>query len=152
MSDKWADRWPDFKIEEILSPDQLSLFNRKGVFPYSFRALDKLQAFRRFVDKPFLINHMGLQRRGSRSMREVFSINSDTRGKDRAWEYSFHLWCAFDISVDGLSPMELFEKAIGFGQWGGVGLYNSFVHCDDRDHFGPVAHWDARYSKNKDAE
>lgn len=144
---QWSDRWPDFKPEELLSPTQLKLYEVKGVFPYSFRALDKLQAFRRFVGAPFLVNHEKLLRRGARSPREVFDINSETRGNDRAWEYSFHLWCAFDISVPGMPTIDLFAKALAFGQWGGVGIYNTFVHCDDRDYFVGPARWDARYPK-----
>lgn len=142
---EWVERWPDFKPEEILGPDQLKLFESKGVFPYSFRSLDKLQLFRRFVDKPFLINHGELLSRGARSMTNVWAINSQTRGKDRAWEYSFHLWCAFDISVPGMNAKDLFNEAIEFGQWGGVGLYSNFVHCDDRDHFGLPARWIVKY-------
>lgn len=145
----FKNRWPDFKIEEILGTDQLDLFKRKGVFPYSFRALDKLQCFREKVGKPFLINHGHMMRRGSRSMTEVWDINSQTRGRARAWEYSFHLWCAFDITALGISNEELYRMAVDFGSWGGVGLYNEFVHCDDRDYFELPARWDARYPKVK---
>jgi hypothetical protein len=147
---KFSDHWPNFKVEEVLSPTQLQLFERKGVFPYSFRALDKLQEFRTFVGLPFLINHGSLERRGARSMKDVFEINSQTRGRERAWEWSFHLWCAFDISVEGMSPMDLYEKAIDFGKWGGIGIYNTFVHVDDRDWFDMPQRWDARYSLDKD--
>lgn len=144
----WAERWPDFKVEEILSPQQLKLFRVKNIFPYSFKALDKLQEFRRFVDKPFLINHGDLQRRGARSTKEVYEINADTRGAERAWEYSFHLWCAFDIAVDGMTPGQLYSTALAFGKWGGVGIYNWGVHCDDRDSLIPgTATWDGRYPK-----
>ncbi len=156
MLTDWQKRWPNFRVEEILSPTQQQLFERKGVIPYSFRALDKLQEFRRFVDRPFLVNqgplNGGLRRRGARSLKEVYDINRETRGAARAWEYSFHLWCAFDISVPGMEPYELWEKARLFGKWGGIGLYNTFVHVDDRDYFGMPAIWDARYSKEKGKE
>lgn len=145
----FSTRWPAFKIEEILGPDQLDLFKRKGVFPYSFRALDKLQAFRESFGMPFIINHGDQMLRGARSMTNVWAINAQTRGKPRAWEYSFHLWCAFDISVNGIAPEQLYKAALNFGQWGGVGLYNTFVHCDDRDYFTFPASWDARYPKPK---
>ena len=132
---KWSDRWPDFKIEEVLSPIQLKMVQEKKQFPYPFEALDTLQEFRNFIGMPFLINHGELQRRGARSMQEAYDINLATRGKQnpaRAWEYSFHLWCAFDISVNGMTSKELFLKALVFGKFGGVGLYDTFVHCDCR--------------------
>lgn len=147
----WAKRWPDFKVEEILSPDQLSLLRTKKVFPYSFASMDTLQEFRNFIGKPFLINHGTLLRRGARSMNEAYDINLTTRGKQnraRAWEYSFHLWCAFDITVEGMSSLELFTLAIQFGKWGAIGLYDSFIHCDNRDSLsGEIVTWDARSYK-----
>lgn len=149
----WAERWPDFKIEEILSPMQLKVLEDRKVFCYSFAAIDTLQEFRRFIGKPFLINHGDLLRRGSRSMQEAYDINLSTRGKQnpaRAWEYSFHLWCAFDITVEGLTNLELFNKAMEFKKWGGIGLYESFVHCDCRDSLtGEIQTWDARPYKKK---
>ena len=144
----WKKRWPHFTQEELFSPDQLFLIKTKGVFPYSFRSLDKLHKFREFVEAPLIINNSGHKRRGARSMGEVYEINRETRGKLRGWEYSFHLWCAFDVSSTKLSSLELYHKALDFGQWGGIGLYDTFVHLDDRDSLsGSVALWDLRATK-----
>lgn len=146
----WLKRWPSFKIEEILSPDQLVLFHSKGVFPYSFKALDKLQEFRDFVGLPLLINHGGSTHRGARSMQDVFEINKRTRGQDKGWEYSFHLWCAFDVSPgdNNLSVQGLYNAAISFHKWGGIGRYDTFVHVDDRDNLsGITTLWDKRINQ-----
>ena len=144
----WSSRWPSFTLAEVLSDDQLKLFKSKGVFPYSFKALDKLQDFRNFIDAPLLINHGGSMRRAARSMKDVYEINRETRGKERGWEYSFHLWCAFDLTCPGKPSTELFSLAKDFGLWGGIGLYDTFVHCDDRSIFGdsPTT-WDFRTKK-----
>lgn len=129
----WSDRWPFFTPEEIFSPDQLELFVNKGVCPYSFRSLDKLHDFRRFVDLPLMVNTPQHRRRGSRSLREVHEINLDTRAPAEEWGYSFHLWCAFDITCPILDTLDLYHKALEFKLWGGIGLYPNFIHCDDRD-------------------
>lgn len=146
--DNWAKRWPSFKPEEILSPTQLILFNSKGVFPYSFRAIDKLQTFRDFVAKPLKVNHLGLNKRGARSLWEVYQTNRESRGNEEGWGWSFHLWCAFDVSCDSMTSKELFALAVDCGLWGGVGLYDTFIHVDDRDSFAtkPVT-WDLRKQK-----
>lgn len=143
----WRERWPDFKPEEIFSPEQTVLLN-KGIFPISFRSLDKLQDFRNFIGRPLAVNRLGHHARGARSTREVFNINRLTRGRDKGWEYSFHLWCAFDIDCPELDPLELFDEAVKFGLWGGVGLYDTFIHVDDRDDLrGELHTWDFRKKK-----
>jgi hypothetical protein len=141
-------RWPSFTPEEILSTTQLKLLDEKGVFPYSFRSLDKLEEFRSFVGHPLIINAFGRKKAGARSVREVVDINREIRGADRAWEYSFHLWCAFDVKCPSISARDLYIKAISFGKWGGVGRYDTFVHVDDRDNLsGITTTWDLRSGK-----
>jgi hypothetical protein len=137
--EKWEERWPDFKPDEILSPRALYLLTQKGVFPFSFRALDKLQAFRAFVGSPLLVNHHTHKRRGVRTVLDLTELNEDLN-RDR-YMYSFHLWCAFDLSSTVLNPHELYEYAVDFDQWGGIGRYSWGVHVDDRDSFGDVATW-----------
>ncbi len=122
-------------------------YKLRGAFPYSFRALDKLEEFRAYVGVPLKVNSEGKQRRGARSMRELFKINQEIKGGD-GWQYSFHLWCAFDITAEGITNDELYAKAIQFGKWGGVGRYDTFVHCDDRDNLNEsVTTWDLRRNK-----
>lgn len=150
--DEWGKRWPHFQPHEVFSSDQLHLFESKGVCPYSFRAFDKLHQFRIFLRKPVIINIGSHRRRGARSMKEVLQLNLETRGGDK-WGYSFHLWCAFDISVLGMGSFELFYKALEFGMWGGVGLYDTFVHLDDRDNLdGKTVTWDNRTKKEPTIE
>ena len=144
----WTERWPSFSLEELFSPDQLDLIQHKNVFPYSFKALDKLQEFRNWIGEPLLVNHSGSLRRGGRSMQDVYEINKRTRGYENAWGYSFHLWCAFDVSPKPDSKLtvgELYNRALAWGKWGGIGRYETFVHLDDRDSLnGTVALWDFR--------
>ena len=147
-SEAWHERWPHFQPAELLSPTQLTLFETKGVIPYSFRAIDKLEAFRGFLKTTVIVNHLGLHLRGARSLKEVFDTNTKTRGPSEEWGYSFHLWCAFDVNVPGLTPLEVKEAALRSRLWGGIGLYDTFTHIDDRDHiFGGPALWDYRTKK-----
>lgn len=140
-------RWPDFKPEEILGVDQLNLYLQKGVFAYSFKALDKLQEFRNIVGAPLRINQRGLFRRGARSTKENYEVQKNSRGSD-GWEYSFHLWCAFDIDSLTVSIPDLYKAAIDSKLWGGIGLYDTWIHVDDRDNLSnkPIL-WDLRKLK-----
>lgn len=147
MLSEWSKRWPSFHVEELLSEQQLLLLTKKGVFPYSFRSLDKLQKFRDLVGSPFIINKSGQNRRGARSIDEVIAVNKTIRGVS-PYSYSFHLWCAFDISSATHSPWELREKALASKLWGGIGIYDTWLHCDDRDFFGDTPTlWDGRGSR-----
>lgn len=142
---EWAKRWPSFKPDEVLSPDQRKLLQEKKVLALSEHALDTLQEFRHYLGEPIKINHAGLTKRGARSLKEVYEVNRETRGKERGWEWSFHLWCAFDISCDEIPPDELYTQAFQFGKWGGIGLYNTFVHVDTRCKItGQITTWDNR--------
>lgn len=144
---EWSKRWPSFHVEEILSQDQLALFTNRGVFPYSFRALDKLQSFRGLVGAPLIVNKTGSGRRGARSIEEVVAVNKSIRGVS-PYSYSFHLWCAFDISCSVVRPVELRQIAIESKLWGGIGIYDTWLHCDDRDFFGDTPTlWDGRSRK-----
>lgn len=147
----WVDRWPHFSVEEILSAEQLTLYMTRGVFPYSFRALDKLEQFRVDLGEPLIINGSHGGRRGARSIADVIAVNKEVRGVS-PHAYSFHLWCAFDVSSPKLSPREIQQFALKwkskYGGWGGIGLYDTWVHLDDRDSIsGAVALWDYRKSR-----
>lgn len=132
---EWSERWPDFKPEELMSPVQLELLFTKRVMPYAFRALDKLQEFRVFLDKPLIINRGHHRKRGARSINEVVSLIPDFSSNPTA--YSFHLWCAFDISCPELPVKELYQELKDWGKFKGLGYYpeKGFVHVDDRDSF-----------------
>lgn len=145
LETEWKRRWPYFQPREIFGDEQYKLFTQKGVIPYSFRALDKLCKFREYLNAPIIVNVGEQRHRGARSVREVYHVNKKTRPVGQEWGYSFHLWCAFDIIAPPHSPLVLYGLALKSGLWGGVGLYKTFVHVDDRDHFGtePTT-WDMR--------
>jgi uncharacterized protein YcbK (DUF882 family) len=120
----FAVRWQSFQPEEVLSPDGLKLVHNQGVFPLQYSALDKLQAFREHLDKPFIINSENHKRRGWRSVKENHDINR--------YQFSFHIaGCAFDVSVQDLSPEEVAKEAEAFG-FSGIGIYKTFTHIDTR--------------------
>lgn len=153
LTNEWIARWPHFKPEEILSDDQLTLLTLHGVMPYSFRALDKLEQFRNQIvnttksDAVFIVNYGESKRRGARSLWDAYEVNRQQKGESKKWAYTFHLWCAFDLTVPEMTTKELFDLALKSKLWGGIGLYNTWVHVDDRDHFGDVTTWDLRTSK-----
>lgn len=129
-------RWPNFKPEEVLSPDGLKLVHNQGVFPLQFSALDKLQGFREHLKKPFIINSDSHKRRGWRSTKENYLINR--------FQFSFHVaGCAFDISVEGISPEEVAAEALKFG-YTGIGTYDTFTHLDTRSVIDKPILWDMR--------
>lgn len=146
--EEWAKRWPHFTPTELLSTEQLWLFEHKGVIPYSFRALDKLETFREFVNTTIIVNKDGNRLRGARSLREVYHTNKQSRKVGKEWGYSFHLWCAFDINIPGFSPFQVMGLALDSKLWHGVGVYDTFTHIDDRDTFsGTAVTWDYRKEK-----
>ena len=119
-----------FRPSELLSPDGIALLER-GILPISSAAIHKLIRIREFFNTPFYVNHGWLTLRGWRSPAENYSIHKDYR-------FSFHTWCAFDVTQDEL-PQEEFYQALKdkknlFGV-GGLGLYkaSNFVHIDFRD-------------------
>lgn len=122
-----------FEPKEVLSPDGLALLDR-GILPISFQALRQLERFRALVGRPLRCNHGNQRLRGFRSMRECAKLY----GEDRL--FSFHLWCAFDLSSDYIAPDVLFKKAVRSGLFGGIGSYGWGVHvdCRDRGKDGPI--------------
>ena len=115
-----------FRATELLSLDGLTLLKR-GITAQSMDALIKLDNFRSHLNTEFNCNHNGLHLRGFRSPSENSTLYN---GNNR---YSFHFWCAFDITTPNLNIWDLFQAAIDF-EWGGVYIYevHNFVHMDNR--------------------
>lgn len=130
-------RWPDFKPEEVLSPNGLSALDR-GVMVIQPILLDKLTELKKTIGHPILINHRGLTYRGYRSPYENYKI---VKGET----YSYHMQgLAADCSCVQISVAELKEIAEKLG-FKGIGFYESqrFVHLDMRERLqGGVAHWE----------
>jgi hypothetical protein len=120
----WETRWPHFKPEEVLSPNGLTALNSRKDLLVRPHALDFLESFRNELLKPIWVNHGGHHRRGYRSCFE----NQIVGGANN----SLHVQgVAFDVTIPGMTPSEVFEKAKAFG-WKGLGLYSTFVHMDLR--------------------
>jgi uncharacterized protein YcbK (DUF882 family) len=116
-----------FRLEELLSPDGMSLYTHNNVMPLRPELLTTLDEFREYVDKPLLVNHGELRLRGYRSCRENVGVGGAT--------HSMHLQgIAVDIGCKHITTRELHRKALEFYKWTGIG-YNEkqgFIHCDVR--------------------
>lgn len=119
----FEERYPNFKPLEVVSP----LIYHKYPHLIDLNGLDKLQKFRKDCDFPFLINHGELKYRG-------FCVYHDRWAVPGRAEESMHYRCAFDVSPGkgGPNVLEFYKLAYDSGLWGGLGLYNSFVHMDTR--------------------
>lgn len=133
----WTERWPLFQPKEVLSPDGLKLFSKGHMVMWPW-FLDILQDFRRYIGKPFLINHGELKLRGWRSLEE----NAGISGK------LYHpIGCACDVTVEGKSSAEIGKAAELYG-FHGIGLYDTFTHVDMRPRLGTkTIIWDYRTIK-----
>ena len=115
----------NFDKPEVLSPAGLDLLER-GIIPQSPEAVLKLDVFRDFIGLPLFCN-IGIHvLRGFRHPEEQAKIY-------KYHKYTFHFWCAFDISSPKLDAEDLFNEAVKFG-WKGVYLDvdRNFVHVDYR--------------------
>lgn len=139
-ADEWRFRWSNFTPREVLSDGALDLISHKRVYCFDFGALDLLQSFREWLNESILVNHGRLTLRGVRTLQEVYELNGGDFNVN-----SFHPWCAFDCSSPGMVPEELASAASEFNQqqmhvgfdriFGGIGIYDSFVHLDARYSF-----------------
>lgn len=117
----WNKRYPYFKPEEVLSPDCLALFYR-GIITINLDFLDMVQGFRKYLDKPFIINNLEHRFRGTRSPKESMTLGGRP----------FHpMGVAVDLTVKGLAPEIVAFEAKKFG-FRGIGLYDTFTHIDMR--------------------
>lgn len=103
-------RWTNFTREELSCKGT-------GQLVVNEAALDKLQAMRGMVGKPFVIT----------SAYRSPEHNKRVGGAQK----SMHLQGrAFDISTKGHNKHELYEAAVEAG-FTGFGFYNNFIHVDD---------------------
>lgn len=113
----WKDRWPNFSPKEFACP-------HCGEYVHDTKFLDKLQALRFLVDKPFKINS------GHRC-----KIHNERVGGAKA---SQHLNIAADISLNGHDRHDMANLADSLG-FTGIGYGRTFLHVDLRD--GPKKRW-----------
>jgi len=116
-NDYWRDRWPNFTPSELACP-------HCGQYVHNKQFLDKLQALRFLVGKPFKVNS------GHRC-----KIHNEKVGGAKA---SQHLDLAADISLEGHDRHILSNLADSLG-FTGIGYGKTFIHLDMRK--GPVARW-----------
>ena len=126
---------PFFSRLEVFSPETIE----HGQHLIDVAALNKLNEFRRWLDKSLTCNNAYHGRRGVRSPAEQLAIEKEYTGlpHTKVAQLSMHV-CgkAFDLSCSELSPAELADKALTFG-WSGIGIYPTFVHVDMRTLWTP---------------
>ena len=121
-------RWPNFRPQEIACKGSGELLLDED-------ALDKLQALRRALGRPVVINS------GYRSERHNAAVGGSPTSQHR-------LAAAFDIALRGprvardIEREELIREALEVG-FTGIGRYDNFVHVDT----GPARTWDHRTKK-----
>lgn len=130
----WSDLSPYFAPVEILSPSILAVPAAWGLV--DAEALGMLNAFRRELGRPLLVNHAGLKLRGVRSASEQLEVVRKYGGALMSQHVAGR---AFDLTCPGLTVGKLAALARDFG-WHCVGSYPSknFVHVDRRTLFSPA--------------
>ncbi|MEM9050292.1 MAG: D-Ala-D-Ala carboxypeptidase family metallohydrolase [Pseudomonadota bacterium] len=107
-------RWPDFQPEEMAC-------RGTGALAINETAMDRLQALRDEIGKPFII-------------QSAFRSEEHNRAVGGAKNSQHLLAKAFDISMKGHAP-HAFERAAKRHGFRGIGIYprSGFMHIDTRD-------------------
>jgi uncharacterized protein YcbK (DUF882 family) len=113
-------RWENFTPKEIACRGTGKLLVNED-------ALDKLQALRDKIGKPFHVNS------GYRSPEHNEAVGGAPNSKHMEG-------IAFDISLSNLDRQILYQEAMAHG-FNGIGQYPSFMHIDTRQN---KARWDER--------
>lgn len=123
-----------FEPEELLSPDGMVLFNQ-GHMVMNWEFIRMFVAFRMLMDTPFSVNYAGLTKRGWRSPKESVKLGGRP----------YHpMGVACDTTAKGMDSLGLAAAAQEFG-FPGVGIYDTFVHIDNRPRVGDrMFMWDNR--------
>lgn len=137
---EWDNRFPHFKPREYLSPGGMDLF-KKNIIPFDIDILDILEVLRtalnldrqellrsgNITEVQLIVNHSAQQLRGFVTPEEwVYG-----RTKEKGQSFSYHLWCAADVSSPQVQPEVLFRYA-SLLKFRGIILYNWGVHLDLR--------------------
>jgi len=135
---EWDYRFPHFEPREYLSPGGMDLF-KKNIIPFDTGILDTVEVLRTTLnvdrveltgedyDIPLIINQRTHQLRGFVTPEEwVYG-----RTKEKGQSYSYHLWCAADVSSPSVEPEVLFRYA-NLLKFRGIILYDWGLHLDLR--------------------
>jgi hypothetical protein len=143
---EWDSLFPHFAPEEYFSPQGLHLFFHKNIVPCDPLIVHCLESLRKNLNEAqklgviecdkevtIQVNH------GSKRLRGFVTPNEwyEHREKEPGQLYSFHLWCAADISSPEVSPEVLFQHAIkkdiyGFSVFNCIIQYDWGLHVDVR--------------------
>jgi hypothetical protein len=136
---EWDTYFPHFAPEEMLSPGGMQLF-KKNIIPFDPVVLLKVEQLRADLNRAvqqsaieakeeikIIINHGSDNLRGYVTPAEWIH----KRHKKEGQSFSYHLWCAADISSPQVPPRTLFQFAKMIPFWGCIG-YSWGVHVDMR--------------------
>ena len=120
------DNWPatNFTPEEILSPESINLYKMTGLINVDDEALENLQAFRDFIGISLVVNFGEHRHRGTRTYAENQKIKGSATNSPHC------LGKAFDISCKEFEPIELYDFALKFKRFKGIGIYDTWLHVD----------------------
>ena len=115
----WEERWPNFTAAEFACSHCVQYVQKA-------RFLDKIQALRYLMDKPFKINS------GHRCKIHNAKVTGNPNGRYQ------HLGIAADISLTGHDRHIMANLADSLG-FTGIGFGKTFLHVDMRS--GPKVTW-----------
>ena len=144
---EWDFRFPHFAPEEFFSPEGLVIFHQKNIIPCDTALVFGLESLRTHLnwereegiikaDKEItlVVNSGNRRLRGFVTPREWVYERPKTEGQ----LFSFHLFCAADVSSPEVTPRVIFDAASfpsrvggGFG-FRGIVEYSWGVHLDRR--------------------
>jgi len=139
ITSDWDIFFPHFAPEEFFSPEGLTLFHDKNIIPCDLSIMQEIECLRgklnwhrELGDLAFneeisiTINQGDDDLRGFVTPREWWEERTKTDGQ----LYSFHLWCAADISSNVYTEsLFIVAKMCGFG---GIIKYPWGLHLDLR--------------------
>lgn len=142
----FADRWPNFRPKEVLSPGCFAAADNDDelIGFIDEVAMDCLQALRDEMKCALYVNIGNHRRRGVRTFKEQLTI---AKVQNAAKEIPQHCFGrAFDVTPEVIKDgwqeeLAAMAQKIGFT---GIGLYETFVHMDIRTVIDEVITWDAR--------
>lgn len=145
---EWDTLYPRFAMHEIYSPGSYIALQESDYRAHivSFDLMDLLQGFAEEISVPCFINHGHNHRRGVRTPFDNYMLYKEMR--QDPFTFSWHVaGRAVDITCQGLTPKEVFERArdfrIGDLRFTGFGVYKTWTHLDVRPWHGDgFAYWE----------
>lgn len=139
----WDNLYPHFAPEEFFSPEGLTLFN-KNIIPCDLSILHELEDLRARLNRANIlddeititINKGSHRLRGYVTPREFL----EDRPKEEGQIFSYHLWCAADISSN--VPLDVVFSFAHVCKFKGIIKYPWGFHLDMRPGPSYIQQWE----------